>query len=453
MKDRIDKIRRKFGEFPLTVKFLISSVLVIFFVLIVLNVLIYFDFKNFFIAVDRKGFEKRFKKSLLSATSYYVFRNNWNENMDFSPILNILSNEPNLIEVIIFSPEGKRLSVLYNKNLLKNEVKSEGLSKALSGEISYSIKKVFDVESFGDIKIPEGTEYVQEIYYPVVFGGEVKGVVEIYKDFTEIMDNIDSVRYRASVFSLFGFIIYVLLLYYIVRKIDEKERALKEKVVYYEKLSILGQFASKMAHEIGTPMHVIMGNIDLIQEVYDDDFIKKRCDNIARQINKIQNIIRNYLYVSKKPEPSYESVRLKDLVSDILSDMSFMVSENISLKADVDDVVVFTDKGFVEQILYNFIKNSADSIGENVGSIKVKSKVDGDFVTIYVIDNGKGVDGKLKDKIFDPFFSTKKTGKGTGLGLAVCKELVEVLGGDIFCESKNGETIFGIKIPLKGKDA
>lgn len=453
-KEKFKNIKQKFFNLSLTQKFLVSSVAVIFIILVLLNLFIYLDFKNFFISVERKNFEKRFKKSLISATSYYVFRNDWDNSLDFSPIFNILNNEPNLIEAIIYSSDGKRLAVMKERKILNLENKSEGLLKALKGEISYEIKKAGESESFNYLHIVDKENVIQEIYYPVIFDGKVKGVIEIYKDVTDVFSNINTIRFRATVFSVFGFILYIILIYLIVKKIENREKQLKEKVAHYEKLSILGQFASKMAHEIGTPMHVIMGNVELIlDECEENDFVKKRGENIARQINKIQNIIRNYLYVSKKPVPVYEPVNLKELVSDIVEDMSFTISENIELRANVDEITIFTDKGFVEQILYNFVKNSADSIGENKGFIEIKSVIDGEYIKLLVVDNGKGIDKKIKEKIFNPFFSTKKTGKGTGLGLAVCKELVESLGGQIFCDSKDGETTFGIVLPLKVKNA
>jgi len=454
VEEKFKNIKEIFIRLSLTQKFLISSVVVIFIILVLLNIFIYLDFKNFFISVDRKNFEKRFRKSLVSSTSYYVFRNDWDNSLDFSPIFNILNNEPNLLDAIIYSADGKRLSVMKEREIIKLEGKSEGLLKALTGKVIYEIKRAGETDSLENLNVVDHKTIVQEIYYPVVFNGKVKGVIEIYKDVTDVFNNINKARFRATLFSLLGFIGYVFVIYYIVKKIEEREKRLKEKVAHYEKLSILGQFASKMAHEIGTPIHVIMGNVELIlDECEENDFVKKRGENIARQINKIQNIIRNYLYVSKKPVPVYEPVNLKELVSNIVDDMSFTISENIELRANVDEVTIFTDKGFVEQILYNFVKNSADSIGENKGFIEIKSVIDGEYIKLLVVDNGKGIDEKIKEKIFNPFFSTKKTGKGTGLGLAVCKELVESLGGQIFCESKDGKTTFGIVLPLKGKYA
>jgi len=116
---------------------------------------------------------------------------------------------------------------------------------------------------------------------------------------------------------------------------------------------------------------------------------------------------------------------------------------------EIEDFTVYSDKDFIEQILYNFVKNSVDSIGEKEGIIKIRSYQKDKYIHIEIIDNGRGFSEEVKNKLFDPFFTTKKTGKGTGLGLSVCKDLIEALHGEIYCESKNGWTTFGIKVPYE----
>ena len=128
-------------------------------------------------------------------------------------------------------------------------------------------------------------------------------------------------------------------------------------------------------------------------------------------------------------------------------------ADNIKIDYTTSDYDIVSDRGFIEQILFNFIKNSADSIGADNGQIEVKSIIKKPIVDISVTDNGKGVPKEVIDKIFNPFFSTKKTGKGTGLGLSVCKELAEALKGEIYFESNNKNTTFGIRIPVNYYEA
>ena len=451
---RLLKLKEYYGNLSLTSRFMVASVVVVFFLLFIINIMIYKDFKDFIIENERKNFEERFRLSLMSKTSLHVFKNRWTGGMDFSSLLNILKNEPYILEVVVYSPDKLRLDSMVSKEILVSEKTSKGLDVAIKGEIYYELERVEHVESYKElVKKGESVRFVQEVYYPVVFNEELKGILEIYKDSTEMVRDINHVRIRATLLLLLGFVVYVVVIYLIVKRIDEREKRLREKLADLEKISMLGQFASKMAHELGTPIHVILGNADILSEVTDDEFVLERADNISRQVHKMNTIIKNYLYASKRPEPSISKFNLRGLVTQIRDDLSFTISDNIQVESEVDDVEINSDKGFIEQVLFNFVKNSADSIGADYGKITINSEVVGNSVILKVTDSGKGVPKEIVNKIFDPFFSTKKTGKGTGLGLAVCKELVESLGGEIFCESVPGKTVFGIKIPVDSSDA
>lgn len=415
--------------------------------------MIYRDFKNFIIETERKSFEERFKSSLMSKTSLYVFKNKWSKGMDFSSLLNILKNEPYVIEAVVYSTEKQRLDSLFSRDLLNLKKIGKGLEVAVNGKIYYELNKIEEIESSKYLVKKENIEYVQEIYFPIIFNEELKGVLEIYKDATEIVYNINYVRLRATLLSVLGFLFYVIVIYIVVKNIDEREKKLRQKLADLEKISILGQFASKMAHELGTPIHVILGNSDILANAYEDEFILERAENISRQVQKMNTIIKNYLYASKRPDPTISQFNIKELVEQIKSDLSYTISENVQIDSDIDDIELNSDKGFIEQVVFNFVKNSADSIGAEKGKILIESEIIDNFITIKVTDSGKGVPKEILDKIFNPFFSTKKTGKGTGLGLAVCKELVESLGGEIFCSSIPGKTVFGIRIPLNSSDA
>lgn len=453
IKNIIGRLAYFFDRISLTQKFLITTVTIVFGLLFIMNIMIYQDFKNFIIKSEQESFDAKFRNILMSKTSLYVYRNLWNEYIDFSTLFNSLDFEPELIDIVVYDNKGKRLAVKNSKQLLSLNNESDGLKIALKGENFYEIKHIDKVESAHYLMNIKNVEYVQEIYIPVVFSGEIKGVMEVYKNATNVIHNINHVRVRASIFTLLGFIAYIFMLYLVVKKIEEREIALNEKVNQLEKISLLGQFASKMAHELGTPIHVILGNADLLLEMYEDEFVKERAESIVRQTSKMKTIIKNYLYASKKPDPNIEEFNLKVLIENLIQDISFTISDNIKIDYTTSDYDIVSDRGFIEQILFNFIKNSADSIGADNGQIEVKSIIKKPIVDISVTDNGKGVPKEVIDKIFNPFFSTKKTGKGTGLGLSVCKELAEALKGEIYFESNNKNTTFGIRIPVNYYEA
>lgn len=443
------QIRKRFGELPLTKKFLIIAICIMFIFLLVMNMMIQYHFKTYFINRERQHFKDSLHSILKNRVRFFAFRKSWNEHMDFNPLVSILKKEKGVIDIILYSAEGKRFYSLARGNKVKSPSKSEGLQKALSGKPFFEINDLSNTESYEYLKNVTDARYVQEIYYPVMHKGEVQGVIEVYKDFTDVINAINNTRYQAAGLTFLGFIIYIIVLSWIVLKIEKREKKLQEEIMKYQKLSLLGQFASKMAHEIGTPIHVIMGNLDLMEEVTEDRAIHTRIDSVSRQVTKIQTIIKNYLYLSRKPEPSPSKFDISELIENVVEDLSFAVSDKIEIKTDTQSCMIFSDCGFIEQVLYNFVKNASDSIGEKSGNIFVKSYKEGDYVVIKVYDDGKGVPEEIKEKLFDPFFTTKKTGKGTGLGLSVCKDLIEELNGEIFCDSEDNYTIFGIKVPVR----
>ncbi|HCW93873.1 MAG TPA: sensor histidine kinase [Flexistipes sinusarabici] len=445
----LKRVRKRFSELSLTKKFLIVAISIMFIFLLVMNIMIQYHFKNYFISRERQHFTDSLHSILRNRVRFFTFRKSWNENMDFNPLVNILKREKGVIDIILYSAEGKRLYSLISGNKASAPSKSEGLRKALRGEPYFEINDLSNTESYDYLKNVTDARYVQEIYYPVLHKGEVQGVIEVYKDFTDVMNAINNTRYQAAGLTLLGFIIYIAVLSWIVLKIEKREKELQAEVMKYQKLSLLGQFASKMAHEIGTPIHVIMGNLDLMEDVTEDNVILKRIDSVSRQITKIQTIIKNYLYLSKKPEPARSKFDISELIENVVDDLSFAISDKIEIKTDTQSCMIYSDSGFLEQVLYNFVKNASDSIGEKNGNIFVKSYKDGDYVVVKVYDDGKGVPEEIREKLFDPFFSTKKTGKGTGLGLSVCKDLVEALNGEIFYDSEDNYTIFGIKVPVR----
>ncbi len=445
----LKKVRKRFAELTLTKKFLLIAICIMFIFLLVMNMMIQYHFKTYFVNRERQHFKESLHSILRNRVRFFTFRKSWNEHMDFNPLVSILKKEKGVIDIILYSDEGKRLYSLVKGNKTKSPSKSEGLQKALSGKPYFEINDLSGTESYDYLKKITDARYVQEIYYPVMHKGEVQGVIEVYKDFTDVLNAINNTRYQAAGLTFVGFIIYIVVLSWIVLKIEKRERKLQDEVMKYQKLSLLGQFASKMAHEIGTPIHVIMGNLDLMEEVTEDSTIRKRVDSVSRQITKIQTIIKNYLYLSRKPEPSFSKFDISELIENVVEDLSFAVSDKIELQTDTQSCMIYSDRGFIEQVLYNFIKNASDSIGEKNGNIFVKSYKEDDHIVIKVYDDGKGVPEEIKERLFDPFFTTKKTGKGTGLGLAVCKDLIEALNGEIFYDSEDKYTIFGIKVPVR----
>ena len=103
------------------------------------------------------------------------------------------------------------------------------------------------------------------------------------------------------------------------------------------------------------------------------------------------------------------------------------------------EVLCVRDSGAeIGQVILNLVKNAAESIGEEAGHVAITAEVDGDFVRVRVEDDGPGIPDDVLDRIFEPFFTTKAAGEGTGLGLAVCRKIVDAHGGSLEAESMPG---------------
>lgn len=428
------------SKFSLAKKFFISSVFILLVILVISNIVILKNFKKVLIEREKRLLNQWIETTLREHLRFYIYKRNWNKNMDFTPLINELKKFPDVVNITFYSNKGEILYSIKRDIFKKKCFFEDSLKLALKGKF---FGKFYKFKNKNDIYIT-----LQIFFYPFIFKKEIKGIIQICKNAEMLIKELYLMRLKVLSISFFGFFSYIILVYFVITTIEKREKRLQEEIERYQRLSCLGNFSAKMSHELGTPLHVIQGNVELIEENVEDVFIKDRIKVVNRQINKINNIIKNYLYLAKEPVPEMQYFQIKEFLERILNEFSFTIPENIEVKKEIEDFTVYTDKDFIEQILYNFIKNSVDSIGEKKGKIIIKTYRKDNYLHIEVIDNGRGFKKEIKDKLFDPFFTTKKTGKGTGLGLSVCKDLINSLGGEIYCDSIPGKTIFGIKIPL-----
>ncbi len=429
------------NRYSIAKRFFIISVFILLFVLLISNIVILKNFKKVIIDREKRLINKWIETSLREHLRFFIYKKDWNKRIDFTPLVNELKKFPDVVNITFYSRKGEILYSIKKGVEKKQCYFKESLNLALKGKFLGKFYRFYDKKSNKEITL-------QIFFYPFVFKNEIKGIIQICKNAESLLNEINILRLSVLSISFFGYLFYIVIVYFIITTIENREKKLQEEIEKYQRLSCLGNFSAKMSHELGTPLHVIQGNVELIDENVKDDFIKERIEVVNRQINKINNIIKNYLYLAKEPVPEMGYFRLKEFLLRIIDEFAFTIPENITVKTEIEDYTVYSDKDFIEQILYNFVKNSVDSIGEKKGEILIKAYRKDDFLHIEVIDNGKGFPEKIKKQLFDPFFTTKKTGKGTGLGLSVCKDLVTALKGEIYCDSKKEKTTFGIKIPL-----
>lgn len=241
-----------------------------------------------------------------------------------------------------------------------------------------------------------------------------------------------------------------------LEKSFEQEARLRETLVNAEKLASLGEMAAKIAHEINNPLTVIMGQAELQAQQITDADLKKPYEMIGEKANQIKDLTRRYMDLAKPTEVKMKNLKFKDVVHDTIESIKPLGQlKHIEIVESYleEEPEILGDPMSLEQVIRNLLINASDAFLE-VASKKISVGTmiteDEKAIIAFVTDNGVGIKTEDISTIFDHYYTTKEKGKGTGLGLVVVKEIIEVMhGGNITVESEPGKgTTFYISIPL-----
>ena len=230
-----------------------------------------------------------------------------------------------------------------------------------------------------------------------------------------------------------------------------EEKRLEAQLRRTERIAELGTLASGMAHEIGTPMNVILGRAEYLLQKTSDEPMKKGLGTIINQVERITRVMNQLLAFARRKPRERCPVDLKELIDDGLDMFHERLSRHrIAVEQTVDGSLptIVADRDQLMQVLINLIMNSLQAM-EQGGTLRLAAVRTDDHVRLEISDTGQGMSPEVLSNIFDPFFTTKEFGKGTGLGLTVVKGIVEEHGGAISVNSRTGEgTTVTILLPL-----
>lgn len=240
-------------------------------------------------------------------------------------------------------------------------------------------------------------------------------------------------------------------------QLEQRSQQLKmfeEQLRQAEKLMILGTLTSEIAHEVGTPLNIISGRVELLSEREKaNERTVRDLSVINQQIERITKIIRSHLDITRKKKGQVESIYLHRLISGLLEFLHLKLEKGkIAVEVSISDHLrVYGDEDQLQQVFLNLFVNSLQAMN-GPGKLSIRSSVryreSGSFVEVQVQDTGKGITPENLDRIFDPFFSTKKEDGGTGLGLPVVQDIVKRHGGELAVESEVGKgTTFYLWLP------
>ena len=230
---------------------------------------------------------------------------------------------------------------------------------------------------------------------------------------------------------------------------DIKE--LKIQVEEKRWLASLGELSAGIAHEIRNPLNSISLYLGLLKrEIKTNPEVIARIEKIQTEIGNLNNIVADFLYFARPSKLNLECVSISELFSESL----FLAVDDISqkhIKVTTEfvpkDIFITCDKAQLKQALLNIVKNSIASMKEN-GELNIKAYKNNGII-IKITDNGKGIPPENLDKIFQPFFTTKRN--GTGLGLAIVANIINAHNGTISVHSKVYEGT-SVTINLIGDD-
>ena len=226
----------------------------------------------------------------------------------------------------------------------------------------------------------------------------------------------------------------------IVRDITERKQAAQE-MQRADRLALVGQLASGLAHEIGTPLNVIAGNAELLRmdlraQQQDTDVL----DAIIRQTDRITGLVQQLLTFARAKNDDMGPLDLRQPLSHALQLMTARFSrEGIAASLDAPDnlPLIWGAADQIEQVCLNILVNAWHAM-PNGGAVAIEAReLDASRVQVRFRDTGNGMTAEARARAFEPFFSTKGE-KGTGLGLAICKQIIDHHQGHIQLESAAG---------------
>lgn len=222
-----------------------------------------------------------------------------------------------------------------------------------------------------------------------------------------------------------------------------------------ERESAWREMAKQIAHEIKNPLTPMKLNVQFLKKSWKDDpgqweeNLEKVSARLIEQIDELSSIATEFSNFAQMPKANNEEVDLRDRIRDVIGLYENTEDMDIEFTFNEDErVVVFTDKEQISRVFINLIKNAVQSIPDDrLGRIKINLDTDSDYAWIRVSDNGKGIQGNLGDKLFEPNFTTKSS--GMGMGLAISRRIIENSNGEISYETELDKgTTFIIKLPI-----
>ncbi|MEA2239254.1 MAG: hypothetical protein QOC81_3978 [Thermoanaerobaculia bacterium] len=248
-----------------------------------------------------------------------------------------------------------------------------------------------------------------------------------------------------------------------IRDVTE-DRSLQAQLGQAQKLESLGQLAGGIAHDFNNMLMVIFTRCELLLRVLVAEKPRQFVNDIRAAATKNRDLTQQLLAAARRQVLEPQVMNLNDVIRSAMRLLAPTLGEQIKIRTEIDEALwnVYADPGKLHQVLLNLAINARDAMPRG-GSLTVESRnvrvdsayarqhinlAEGDYVSLVVTDTGSGISKDIREHIYDPFFTTKEAGRGTGLGLAVVRGIVEQTGGHMWMYSEEGRgTAFNLLLP------
>jgi len=364
----------------------------------------------------------------------------------------------NKVKTIAHSEKTKIYDI--EKNLFVN--RESPLWKIINNAIVNMNKQLIDISKYKELELylkDSGLKRCKSLaIFPLIIKDKTIGIMSIYSFKENVFSEENSVI-LSFLASQSAVVIENSRLFEEILATVEKHEQIKEQLIQTEKLGTIGQLVSSVAHELNNPLTSIVGYSQLIlKENLSGELFLEDIKRIHDEALRAKEIVQNLLKFTRPYKPEKIPTDINSLIMDVVSLRKYELElNNIKINYELAPCLPYIEiiPNKIRQVVLNILVNAEQSIKESKkeeGNIIISTKNSNDKIMITISDNGVGIPKENLDKIFMPFFTTKKSDINTGLGLAICSEIIKEHKGTIkVLSEENKGASFIIELPLSNK--